>query len=52
MQPVARVIKPQDKNPRSQQLTNVFISVLFDHIMTCFALYMWPSSGDFRDIKD
>jgi hypothetical protein len=26
-----------------------FISVLFDHITTCFGLYMWPSSGDFCD---
>jgi hypothetical protein len=23
--------------------------VLFDHITTCFGLYMWPSSGDFCD---
>jgi hypothetical protein len=50
MRPVARVIKPQDKT-LSQQLTNAFISVLFDHITTCFGLYMWPSSGDFCDIK-
>jgi hypothetical protein len=38
--------KLQDKTPLA---TNVFIKC--SHITTRFGLYMWPSSGDFRDTK-
>jgi hypothetical protein len=51
MHPVARVIKLQHKTLIRNNRQMCLFSVLLDHITTCFGLYMWPSSGDFRDIK-
>jgi hypothetical protein len=45
--PVARVIKSQDKNPRSQQSVNMLYCVL-SMITTCFGLRKRPSSGDYH----
>jgi hypothetical protein len=47
--PVARVMKSQDKNPRSQQSVNVLYCVL-SMITTCFGLRKRPSSGGYRAI--
>jgi hypothetical protein len=44
--PVARVIKLQDKTPVRNIWQMCLLSVLIDHITTCFSLYMWPSSGN------
>jgi hypothetical protein len=49
--PVARVIKSQDKNPRSQQPVNVLYCVL-SMITTCFGLRKRPSSGDYHVIQN
>jgi hypothetical protein len=49
--PVARVITSQDKNPRSQQSVNVLYCVL-SMIMSCFGLRKRPSSGDYHVIQN
>jgi hypothetical protein len=49
--PVARVIKSQDKNPRSQQSVNM-LYCLFSVITTCFALRKRPSSGHYHVIQN
>jgi hypothetical protein len=49
--PVARVIKSQDKNPRSQQSVNMLYCVL-SMITTCFGLRKRPSSGDYHVIEN
>jgi hypothetical protein len=49
--PVARVIKSQDKNPRSQQFVNMLYCVL-SMITTCFSLRKKPSSGDYHLIQN
>jgi hypothetical protein len=48
---VVRVIKSQDKNPRSQQSIKVLYCVL-SMITTCFGLHKKPSSGDYHVIQN
>jgi hypothetical protein len=49
--PVARVIKSQDTNPRSQQSVNMLYFVV-SMITTCFGLRKRPSSGDYHVIQN